>query len=221
MLPSKISPSMMCADFACLPQTLASLADTGTELLHIDVMDGVFVNNFCLGTDYCRRMRAMSSTPLDLHLMITEPEKKLGWFDIQPGDYVSVHAESTHHLQRALAEIRSFGAHPMAALNPATPLSVLDYVLDDIDGVLIMTVNPGFAGQKLIPQTLTKIADCRRYLDDRGFSQTEIEVDGNVSFPNAEKMRAAGANIFVAGTSSVFCGTDLRENLRSFRQILQ
>ena len=109
----------------------------------------------------------------------------------------------------------------MAALNPATPLSVLDYVLDDIDGVLIMTVNPGFAGQKLIPQTLTKIADCRRYLDDRGFSHVELEVDGNVSFPNAEKMRAAGANIFVAGTSSVFCGTDLRENLRSFRQILQ
>ena len=221
MLPSRISPSMMCADFAGLPETLAALADTGTELLHIDVMDGVFVNNLCLGTDYCRRMRAMSDIPLDLHLMITEPEKKLGWFGIQPGDYVSVHVESTHHLQRALAEIRSCGAHPMAALNPATPLSVLDYVLDDIDGVLIMTVNPGFAGQKLIPQTLTKIADCRRYLDDRAFSHVELEVDGNVSFPNAEKMRAAGANIFVAGTSSVFCGTDLRENLRSFRQILQ
>ncbi len=218
MIPSKISPSMMCADLANLPETLAVFADTGIEYLHIDVMDGHFVENLCLGTDFCRQMRKMSSIPLDLHLMITEPEKKLGWFDIRPGDYVAVHAESTHHLQKTLNAIRERGAKAMAALNPATPLSALDYVLNDLDGVLIMTVNPGFAGQKMIPATLDKITDCRRYLDERGLEHVTIEVDGNVSFANAEKMRAAGADMFVAGTSSVFAKDGaLRGNIEKFR----
>ena len=204
MIPSGISPSMMCADLACLPETLAVFADTGIEYLHIDVMDGHFVSNLCLGTDFCRQMRRMSSIPLDLHLMITEPEKKLDWFDIQPHDFVAVHAEATDHLQRALAAIRDRGAKAMAALNPATPLSVLDYVTHDLDGVLIMTVNPGFAGQKLIPQMLEKITRARKMLDDAGRADVRIEVDGNVSFENAVKMRKAGADIFVCGTSSIF-----------------
>ena len=221
MIPSGISPSMMCADLACLPETLAVFADTGIEYLHIDVMDGHFVSNLCLGTDFCRQMRRMSSIPLDLHLMITEPEKKLDWFDIQPHDFVAVHAEATDHLQRALAAIRDRGAKAMAALNPATPLSVLDYVTHDLDGVLIMTVNPGFAGQKLIPATLDKIADCRAYLDARGCSHVTIEVDGNVSFENAKKMRARGADMFVAGTSSVFSRDGgMRENIAKFREAI-
>ena len=222
MIPSKITPSMMCADFAHLPETLAVFAETGIEYLHIDVMDGQFVNNLCLGTDFCRQMRRMSDIPLDLHLMIEEPEKKLDWFDIQPGEFVAVHVESTDHLQRTLSAIRERGAKAMAALCPATPLSVLDYVLDDLDGVLVMTVNPGFAGQKLIPATLDKIADCRRYLDSRGYGHITIEVDGNVSFANAEKMRAAGADLFVAGTSSVFARDgDLRENIAKFREAIR
>ena len=222
MIPSKITPSMMCADLTALPETLSVFAEEGIEYLHIDVMDGHFVNNLCLGTDFCRQMRRMSDIPLDLHLMIEEPEKKLDWFDIQPGEFVALHVEATNHLQRALCAIREHGAKAMAALCPATPLSVLDYVLDDLDGVLIMTVNPGFAGQKLIPATLDKIADCRRYLDERGYGHISIEVDGNVSFENAEKMRAAGADLFVAGTSSVFAKDgDLRENIAKFRKAIR
>ena len=160
MIPSKITPSMMCADLAHLPETLSVFAEEGIEYLHIDVMDGHFVNNLCLGTDFCRQMRCMSDIPLDLHLMI--------------------------------------------------------------EGVLIMTVNPGFAGQKMIPATLDKIADCRRYLDERGYGHVTIEVDGNVSFKNARKMRAAGADLFVAGTSSVFeKDGDLRENIAKFREAIR
>ena len=217
MLKQQISPSMMCADYRAYTELLDTFKQTGIEYLHIDVMDGVFVKNFTLGTDFCERLRAMTDIPLDIHLMITEPEWKIDWFAPRPGEYVSVHAEATDHLQRALAKIRDFGARPMAALNPATPLNVLDYVLDDIDAVLLMTVNPGFAGQKLIPQTLKKITDCREYLDTRGYSHVEIEVDGNVSFVNAEKMYAAGANIYVAGSSSVFCGEDIAANIGKLR----
>ena len=212
---------MMCADYRGFSELLNTFKDTGIEYLHIDVMDGVFVKNFTLGTDYCERLRDMTDIPLDIHLMITEPEYKIDWFKPRAGEYVSVHAESTNHLQRALAAIRSYGAKPMVALNPATPLSILDYVLDDIDAVLLMTVNPGFAGQKLIPQTLGKIADCRRYLDERGYGSVEIEVDGNVSFENAKKMHDAGANIFVAGTSSVFrSGESLSENIEKLRGMI-
>ncbi|MBQ4354348.1 MAG: ribulose-phosphate 3-epimerase [Clostridia bacterium] len=214
----KLAPSMMCVDYRTLPQTLALFEENGVEYLHIDIMDGVFVKNYTLGTDFCRVMREMTSIPLDIHLMITEPEWKIDWFKPQPGEYVSVHAESTDHLQRALAAVKSCGAKAMAALNPATPLCVLDYVLDDIDGVLLMTVNPGFAGQKLIPAALTKIADTRRYLDERGYTDVEIEVDGNVSFENAVKMSQAGADLFVCGTSSIFAKTGtIEENIKKTR----
>jgi ribulose-phosphate 3-epimerase len=209
---------MMCIDYARIGETLALFADLGVEYLHVDVMDGVFVKNYTLGTDFCRQLRRMSSIPLDIHLMITEPEWKIAWFDVQPGEFVSVHAEATDHLERALAGIRQMGGRPMAALNPATPLCALDYVLDDIDAVLLMTVNPGFAGQKLIPATLGKIADCRKYLDERGHPGIRIEVDGNVSFSNAVKMREAGADLFVCGSSSVFSGDDLAGNIRRLRE---
>ena len=218
MLSSILSPSMMCVDYARFTETLRTFEETGVELLHMDVMDGVFVKNYTLGTDFCRNLRKMTSVPLDLHLMITEPEWKIGWFDVQPGEWVSVHAEATSHLQRALAAVRSAGGVPVCALNPATPLGALDYVLDDIGAVLLMTVNPGFAGQKLIPAALGKIADCRRYLDERGRHDIRIEVDGNVSFENALKMRAAGADTFVAGSSSVFSGADIASNIEKLRR---
>ncbi|MGN1346821.1 MAG: ribulose-phosphate 3-epimerase [Eubacteriales bacterium] len=217
MLKQQISPSMMCADYRGFPELLRIFEQSGVEYLHIDVMDGVFVKNFTLGTDFCERLREMTAIPLDLHLMITEPEGKIDWFRPRAGEYVSIHAEATHHFQRALAAVRNCGAKPMAALNPATPLCTLDYVLEDIDAVLLMTVNPGFAGQKLLPQMIRKITDCRRYLDERGYENIEIEVDGNVSFDNAEKMCAAGANLYVAGSSSVFCGENIAENIRKLR----
>ncbi len=227
-LPPKFSPSMMCAGITHLSEVLSVFADCGIHSLHIDVMDGSFVPNFTLGTDYCRRLRALTNIPLDLHLMITKPEDKLDWFDIQPGEYVSVHAESTVHLHRALCRIRDHGAHPIAALNPATPLSTLDYILDEADGVLLMTVNPGFAGQPLVPGMVRKIADCRAYLDSRGYPNHLLQVDGCVSFAHIAELCAAGADYFVTGSSSVFHDSDsgenaerIRENCRRLTEILE
>lgn len=218
-----IAPSVMCVPQWDQPgQTLKMLQESGVDLLHVDVMDGVFVPNLMLGTDSVRQLRKNSDIPLDIHLMIQRPEEKLGWFDIQPGEYVSIHAESTHHLQRALSRIRDYGAKPMVALNPGTPLCMLEDVLEDVEGVLLMTVNPGFAGQKLVPQTLQKITRLRNMLDAYGKADVPIEVDGNVSFENAVKMRKAGADIFVCGTSSIFSreGT-IMENTRRFRRCLE
>lgn len=200
----QIAPSMMCADIGLLPETLRAFEKAGVEYLHVDVMDGQFVPNLQMGTDYIKQLRRLSSIPLDVHLMVSRPEYKLEWFDFQPGEYVSVHQESTQHVQRALQFIRAKKAKPMLALNPATPLCMLEEVLPDISAVLLMTVNPGYAGQALIPQTLQKIERLKAWLLEKGRPDVEIEVDGNVSFENARKMRAAGADIFVAGSSSVF-----------------
>ena len=215
----KIAPSMMCVDAFKLENTLKVFEDKKIEYLHIDVMDGTFVPNFMLGTDYCKMLKKKTDLPLDIHLMITNPEYKAEWFPIGEGDMVSVHAESTVHLQRALSLIKKLGAKPIVALNPATPLENIKYVLDDIRAVLLMTVNPGYAGQALIPQTLKKIADTRALLDQAGYKDVEIEVDGNVSFENAAFMRNAGANIYVAGSSSVFRkDLSLEEGIRLLRE---
>jgi ribulose-phosphate 3-epimerase len=212
---------MMCADIARIPETLEAFERNGVEWLHIDVMDGAFVPNMQLGVDYVRQLRRLSDIPLDIHLMVREPEVKTAWFDPQPGEYVSVHYEATPHPQRALAAIRESGARPMIALNPATPLASIEYLLDDIDAVLIMTVNPGYAGQKLIPSTLGKIAELRALLDGHGRADIEIEVDGNVNVPNARKMVAAGADILVLGSSAIFRdGTALGDALGDFRRQL-
>ena len=217
-----LSPSMMCVSPWEDPAgTVRALTEAGADLLHMDVMDGVFVPNLMLGTEAIRQLRRITSVPLDIHLMIEHPEDKLAWFDIQPGEYVSVHAESTHHLQRALTRIRDYGAHPIAALNPATPLCMVEEVLPDVDAVLLMTVNPGYAGQALIPQMIDKIARLRRMLDEAGRQDVGIEVDGNVSFVHGRRMYEAGANIFVCGSSAIFAkdGT-IAENTARFRRSL-
>ena len=187
-----------------------------------DVMDGKFVPNLMLGTESIKHLREVTDIPLDIHMMVEKPEEKLDWFDIQPGEYVSVHAESTRHLQRTLAKIADYGAHPMVALNPATPLCMLEDVLDDVSGVLLMTVNPGFAGQKLVPQTLGKITRLRELLDKTGHEEVFIEVDGNVSFENAPKMYHAGARAFVCGTSSIFGKNgSIEENIAKFKKSME
>lgn len=219
MLTGKIAPSMMCADIFKMNDIIKEFEKHNIEYLHIDVMDGKFVPNFQLGTDYCKMLKKYTSIPLDIHLMVETPESKLNWFPMGEGDFVSVHVETTKHLQRTLAAIKATGAKAMAALNPATPINVLDYVLDDIDAVLLMTVNPGYAGQKLIPATVGKISQLREYLDTKGYEHVEIEVDGNVNFPNAKLMRDAGASIFVAGSSSVFAvGDTVENNILNLRQ---
>lgn len=195
----KIAPSMMCADFLHLEKDIREFEKLNIEYLHIDIMDGSFVPNYTLGTDYVRNLKEVTNIPLDIHLMIERPEDKLDWFCFGENDYVSFHIESTNHAHRVISGIKNRGAKAMLALNPATPLCVLEDVICDLDAVLIMTVNPGFAGQKLVPQTIEKIKRLRKMYPD-----VEIEVDGNVSFENAIIMRNAGADIFVAGSSSIF-----------------
>ena len=212
---------MMCADCLHLASVLDIFQRNNVEYLHIDVMDGHFVPNYTLGTDYCRALKKASDIPLDIHLMVEEPENKIPWFPIGKDDLVSVHAESTRHLQRALALIRQMGGKPLVALNPATPLVMIENVLDDIDGVLIMTVNPGYAGQKLVESTLVKIRQLRNYLDKNGYTNVEIEVDGNVSFENTVRMKDAGANIYVTGSSGIFRhDLTLEEGIGKMREII-
>lgn len=199
-----ISPSLMCADFLHLEEDLIKLEKLACEYLHFDIMDGVFVPNYTLGPGFMNVVRRATSIPFDIHLMVERPEDKLSFFDIQKGDLVVVHQESTIHLQRVLQRIRDLGAKVGVALNPATSIFTIEDVLDDLDVIEIMTVNPGFAGQKLVPATLKKISRLKSYLIKNGYDSIKIEVDGNVSFENAKKMRAAGADIFVAGTSSLF-----------------
>lgn len=219
---SLISPSLMCADFLNLGDELKKLEKNGIEYLHIDIMDGDFVPNYTLGTDFIKKLKGATSIPLDVHLMIREPERKLDWIPFEKGDYVSVHYEACTHLHRALSMIRDRGGKPMLALNPGTPLSVIEEVLPLLDAILVMTVNPGFAGQKLVESTLDKIARLRRYLDENGYAHVEIECDGNASFENAKRMRAAGANIFVAGTSSIYAKTgSFEDNIQKLREAIQ
>ncbi|MDR0719161.1 MAG: ribulose-phosphate 3-epimerase [Treponema sp.] len=220
-LPACLSPSMMCADIFRLQETIRLFEKLGIPYLHIDVMDGSFVPNIMLGTGEVRQMRDFSSIPLDIHLMIENPGDKIEWFSPGAGDYISVHVEACRHFQRVLAKIRSLGAKPMAAINPATPLSAIEEIFPDIDAVLVMTVNPGYAGQKLVPQTLEKISRLRKTLDDKGFPNIEIEVDGNVTLENAVKMRNAGAGIFVAGTSLIFREGDMEAHIRAFYKAME
>lgn len=216
----KIAPSMMCCDFLNLKEILNVFEREKIEYLHIDVMDGSFVPNFTLGTDFISQLKKATKIPMDLHLMIDNPETRLDWFGIEENDIVSVHYETSRHVQKALRMVKDRGAKAFLALNPATPLCCAENVLEDIDGILIMSVNPGFAGQKLIPQSLRKIEAARRFLNDNDKADAEIEVDGNVSFHNATLMSRAGANIFVAGTSSVFCG-DAETNIRLLRDAVK
>lgn len=204
MLKSKISPSLMCADFTNIKEVLSEFEKGGIEFLHLDVMDGEFVPNLMLSDSIVKQFRKLTNIPYDFHLMIKNPESKIDWFDLKENDMMAIHYESTAHIQSVLQKIKAKGVKAGVALNPATPIENLKYLLPDLDFVVIMTVNPGFAGQKLIPQTLQKIKDMRDFLDSNGYPNIMIEVDGNVSFENAKKMRAMGADIFVAGTSSLF-----------------
>lgn len=217
----KISPSIMCADFKHLEENIKLLEKAGVEYLHFDIMDGSFVPNFTMGPDLLKAVREITNIPFDIHLMVKHPENHLQLFGIRPGDIVSVHQESTIHLQRTLQKIRDLNAHPAVALNPATSIYNIEDVLEDLDVVLIMTVNPGFAAQKLVPATLRKIENMRALLDQNGYNHIQIEVDGNVSYENAKKMRKAGADIFVAGTSSLFIkNRNILDSAQELRQCI-
>ena len=217
----KLLPSLMCVDFSRMAQTLEVFEQCGIDALHVDIMDGECVPNYALGTDFCRQLRKLTPIPLDIHLMISRPDTKLSCFAIQPGEYVSVHWESTPHIHRTIGAIAALGGKPMLAITPATPYDVIRYLLPDLAGVLVMTVDPGFAGQQLVPAMLQKLRDLRAFLDENGYPDLEIEVDGNVSFENAEKMRQAGATMFVGGSSSVFWkGASLSEYIQRMYAVI-
>jgi len=190
----------LAADFGHLADAVHGLEGSGTERLHVDVMDGVFVPNFTFGTDTVRSLRRETDLPLELHLMIVNPERHLETFAEAGADGITIHYEVSPHLHRSLAKIRELDCRAGAAINPSTPASCLDDVLEMCDLSLVMTINPGYGGQKLIPRTLLKVARVRAEIERQGLA-TEVEVDGGVDASNARACVEAGANVLVAGTA--------------------
>ena len=200
----KLLPSVLSADFANLERDLACIKEAGVTQVHVDVMDGNFVPSISLGFPVIRSMRKVSDLFFDVHLMVEEPGRYLEETKAAGADRIGVHAEACRHLHRTLQQIRALGCETCVVLNPATPLTALDYVLEDVDVVLLMTVNPGFGGQAYIPAMTEKIRQLRRMIDERGLD-VKIEIDGGVKLSNAKELIEAGAEYLVAG-SSVFNG---------------
>src|SRR5512143_788939 len=212
----QVAPSIHSADFARLGEEIKAVEAAGADLIHIDVMDGHFVPNITIGPLIVEAARRSTRLPLDVHLMITNPELYIAGFAEAGADSITVHAETAVHLNRLVQAIREHkGVKEGVSLNPATPLTALDYILSEIDMVLIMSVNPGFGGQNFIASALDKIAKLRRRIDELGL-RTEIEVDGGVKPENAESVISAGADILVAG-SAVFGKKDYAAAIRGIR----
>jgi ribulose-phosphate 3-epimerase len=200
--PVRIAPSILSADFARLGEEVRAVEAAGADLLHVDVMDGRFVPNITIGPPVVAALRAVTKLPLDVHLMIVEPERYLDDFVRAGADLISVHLEASPHLHRTVQHIRSLGKKASVAINPHSPIDGLDVVLPDLDMVLVMTVNPGFGGQKFIGEVLPKVRALRAELDRRGLA-ADIEVDGGIAPDTAPAVVAAGATVLVAG-SAVF-----------------
>jgi ribulose-phosphate 3-epimerase len=212
----KVAPSILSADFSRLGEEIRAVEAAGADIIHIDVMDGHFVPNITIGPLVVQAARKVTKLPLDVHLMIENPERYVADFVKAGADYLTVHAEAAHHLHRLVQSMREHkGLKAAVSLNPATPLELLDYVLGDLDMVLIMSVNPGFGGQAFIPSQLDKIRALRKRIDDRKLSVV-IEVDGGVKTDNAAAIAAAGADILVAG-SAIFGAKDYKAAIQGIR----
>lgn len=209
----KIAPSILSADFAALGDAIARVEAGGADQIHVDVMDGHFVPNITIGLPVVEAIRKRTRLPLDLHLMIADPDRYLEAFARAGGDSLTVHVEACPHLHRTLARIRELGARAGVALNPATPPAALDYVLDEADLLLVMSVDPGFGGQAFIPATYAKLADLRARLGTRGL---EVSVDGGVTLEHCGPLVRAGATTLVAG-SAVFGAADPAAEVRRLR----
>jgi ribulose-phosphate 3-epimerase len=212
----KIAPSILSADFTRLGQEITSVVEAGADYIHIDVMDGHFVPNLTIGPLVVKAVKPVSNVPLDVHLMISRPDLYIEEFVKAGADIISVHAESTAHLHRTLGHIRSCGARAAVALNPGTPICVLDHLLTQLDMVLIMSVNPGFEAQKFIPEMIPKIKSLREKIDKSGLN-IEIEVDGGVNHETIESVSCAGADVFVAG-SAIYHSENYSETIQVLRR---
>lgn len=195
----KIAPSILSADFSRLGEEILSVEQAGADLIHVDVMDGHFVPNITIGPLVVESIRPTTTLPLDVHLMIENPDNYIESFVKSGADIISVHAESVNHLHRSVHLIKNLGAKAAVAINPATPLNVLDYVLQDLDMILLMTVNPGFGGQAFIPAITLKIKTLKKMIDVRGLN-IDIQVDGGINDKTSKIVTEAGANILVAGS---------------------
>ena len=210
-----IAPSILSADFSRLAHEIKAVEQAGADWIHIDVMDGHFVPNITVGPMIVEAARKVTSLPLDVHLMIENPDHYLDAFIDAGSNYLTVHAEACRHLQRTVSYIRQKGCCPGVSLNPATPLTSLDFVLPDVDMVLLMSVNPGFGGQEFIPQTLDKIRDLRSALR-RLCRKLLVEVDGGVRIENIGQLARAGVDVFVAG-SAIFRTANYAETISRMR----
>lgn len=212
-----LAPSILAADFTKLGEQISIIEKSGVEMLHIDVMDGMFVPSISFGMPVVESIRKNSKLLFDVHLMIEEPDRYVEIFAKLGADSITVHAEACTHLHRTIHHIKELGLKCSVALNPSTPLSVLDYVLQDLDMVLIMTVNPGFGGQAFIPEMYEKIRQLKNRITEKEL-KTDIQVDGGVCFENVQEILDAGANVLVAG-SSVFKG-NIEENIAALQKAL-
>jgi ribulose-phosphate 3-epimerase len=211
----KLSVSILSADFGNLAREVEAVEAAGADWIHVDVMDGHFVPNITIGPDVVRAIRKATRLPLDVHLMISSPERYVKDFTEAGADWLGVHVEATAHVHRAVQTVRQLGARPFVTLNPGTPLTSLEAILPEVDMVLLMTVNPGFGGQKFIEATLPKIRRCRQMIDDLT-PHVLLEVDGGVSLDTVSRISEAGADVLVSG-SAVFKGGDYAANIRALR----
>lgn len=211
----KIAPSILSADFARLGEDVKRVEEAGADLIHIDVMDGHFVPNLTFGPPVVSAIRKVTELPFDVHLMINNPQEMLSAFIEAGADLITVHAETAPHLHRLLQNIKEQGKRAGVSLNPSTPLSAVEDVLDIADMVLIMSVNPGFGGQKFIPGAVSKIARLRQMITERKLN-VDIEVDGGINPETARQVVAAGANILVAG-SAVYGAADMKAAISAIR----
>ena len=212
----KIAPSILSADFTKLGEEIKAVEKAGADYIHIDVMDGHFVPNITVGPMIVNAARKVTDLPLDVHLMIENPERYIDDFFKAGSDLITVHAETVTHLHRLLGVIRNAGLKAGAALNPATPLSSIEHVLNNLDMVILMTVNPGFGGQSFIPEVLPKIEELKKMIDQKGM-EVDIEVDGGINVENIAQVARAGANVFVAG-NAIFGSQNYAETIALMRK---
>jgi ribulose-phosphate 3-epimerase len=217
---AKIAASILSADFARLGEQIGEAIAASADWIHVDVMDGHFVPNLTIGPPILRALRPITDLPLDVHLMVEQPDRLIPEFARAGADVLTVHVETCPHLHRTIQHIKELGVKAGVTLNPATPLTVLQEILPDVDLVLIMSVNPGFGGQSYIPFSTDRIARLRRMLDERGLTGVELDVDGGIKSHNVAEVVAAGASVLVIGSAIFNRQASVAENIATLREQL-